>query len=122
MASKSLKAAMNAVKRRAPEKFDEKPLVDIAVRGRDNRFKKSDEKRLVKFVNAIARHSPFGRAVLEDAAKGGYTLIMECQKGTCGYCGQGIQNSVVESASDGRIAGRDAGARRTARATVRERW
>lgn len=46
---------MNAVKRRAPEKFDEKPLVDIAVRGRDNRFKKSDEKRLVKFVNAIAR-------------------------------------------------------------------
>lgn len=86
MASKSLKTAMNAVERRAPEKFDEKPLVDIAVRGRDNRFKKSDEKRLVKFVNAIARHSPFGRAVLEDAAKGGYTLIMESQKGTCGYC------------------------------------
>lgn len=76
---------MNA-ERRGAEKFDEKPLVDIAVCGRDNRFKKGDERRLVKFINTIAENSPFGRAVLEDAAKGGYTLIMENQKGTCGYC------------------------------------
>ena len=64
----------------------EKPEIDIKVKGRKGKKKETDEKRLIGFVNTIARHSPFGRAVLEDAAKDGYTLVMENQKGTFGFC------------------------------------
>lgn len=60
---------------------DEKPLVDLAVGG-----SKQNQARLTSFINTIAKNSPFGKAVLEDAAKAGYTLVMESQKGSCGFC------------------------------------
>lgn len=65
---------------------DEAPEIDIAVKGRRGKKGASDEKRLISFVNTIARNSPFGRAVLEDAAKDGFTLVMENQKDSCGFC------------------------------------
>ena len=66
---------------------DEAPLIDIQIRGRKGkRYKSEDKKRLIGFVNTIARHSPFGRAVLEDAAKDGYVLVMENQRDSCGFC------------------------------------
>lgn len=65
---------------------NEAPLVDIQIQGRKGKRRYNDEKRLTSFINTIARHSPFGRAVLEDAAKDGYTLIFENQKGSCGFC------------------------------------
>lgn len=60
---------------------EEKPLIDMPVAG-----KKEDQARLTSFINTIAKNSPFGKAVLEDAAKAGYTLVMEPQKGSCGFC------------------------------------
>ena len=68
----------------------EKPEIDIKIEGRKGRHNDADKKRLTGFVNTIARHSPFGRAVLEDAAKNGYTLVMEDQKGTYGYCDKDV--------------------------------
>ena len=65
---------------------NEAPLVDIQIQGRKGKRRYNDEKRLTSFINTIARHSPFGRAVLEDAAKDSYTLIFENQKGSCGFC------------------------------------
>lgn len=65
---------------------DEAPLIDIRLQGRKGKRRQNDEQRLTSFVNTIARHSPFGRAVLEDAAKDGYTLIFENQKDSCGFC------------------------------------
>ena len=65
---------------------DEALEIEIPVKGRKGKKKALDEKRLTHFVNTIARHSPFGRAVLEDAAKDGYTLIMENQTDSCGFC------------------------------------
>ena len=67
----------------------ETPDIDIAIKGRRGKKGASDEKRLISFVNTIARNSPFGRAVLEDAAKDGYTLIMENQEDSCGFCDKG---------------------------------
>ena len=64
----------------------EKPEIDIKIEGRKGSKNKADKKRLVGFVNTIARHSPFGRAVLEDAAGDGYTLVMEDQKDSYGFC------------------------------------
>lgn len=72
-----------------PDKFypDEKPLVDIRIVGRPGKkCGPADVRRLTRLVNTIAESSPFGRAVLEDAAKAGYTLTMEKQKDTCGFC------------------------------------
>lgn len=65
---------------------NEAPLIDIQIQGRKGKRRYNDEKRLTSFINTIARHSPFGRAVLEDAAKDGYTLIFENQKDSCGFC------------------------------------
>lgn len=65
---------------------NETPLVDIRIQGRRGKKRNNDEKRLISFINTIARHSPFGRAVLEDAAKDGYTLVFENQKDACGFC------------------------------------
>ena len=64
----------------------DKPEIDIKIEGRKGSKNKTDKKRLTGFVNTIARHSPFGRAILEDAAKNGYTLVMENQKGSHGFC------------------------------------
>ena len=64
----------------------EKPEIDIKIEGRKGRHNDADKKRLTGFVNTIARHSPFGRAVLEDAARDGYTLVMENQKDSYGFC------------------------------------
>lgn len=65
---------------------DEAPEIDIRIKGRKGKNRDVDEKRLTHFVNTIARNSPFGRAVLEDAAKDGYTLVMENQSDSCGFC------------------------------------
>lgn len=48
--------------------------------------KPKDQARLVKFINTIAENSPFGKAVLEEAAAAGYTLCFEQQKDSCGFC------------------------------------
>lgn len=69
-----------------PDYPKEAPLVDIEVKGRKGQRKESDEYRLISLINAIARSSAFGRAVLEDAAKDGYTVVMENQRGSCGFC------------------------------------
>lgn len=65
---------------------DEAPLVDIRIKERHRKKRRGEAKRLTSLVNTIARHSPFGRAVLEDAAKDGYTLLFENQKDSCGFC------------------------------------
>lgn len=41
--------------------------------------------RFAHLINMIADHSPTGRAVLEDAAKAGYTLRMQAMSGTQGF-------------------------------------
>ncbi len=86
-----MKRTLSAKEAYAPKKTpahypDEAPLVDIQIKGRKGKKQNNDEKRLISFINTIARHSPFGRAVLEDAAKDGYTLVFENQKDSCGFC------------------------------------
>ena len=63
-----------------------KSEIDIKIEGRKGSKNDADKKRLTGFVNTIARYSPFGRAVLEDAAKDGYTLVMENQEDSYGFC------------------------------------
>lgn len=56
---------------------DEKPEVDFQISG-----SAQEKRRLVSLVNRVARSSPFGRSVLEKAAKGGYSLSFETRNGT----------------------------------------
>ncbi|MBR1777159.1 MAG: hypothetical protein IJ752_01050 [Alphaproteobacteria bacterium] len=60
---------------------DEKPVVDIKLEG--NKF---EQRRMTSLINTIARNSPTGRAILEDAAKAGYTFSFERQRGSYGFC------------------------------------
>ena len=90
-------------KKNVPNKSypDEKPLVDIQIVGRPGKkCGPADVKRLTHLVNTIAENSPFGRAVLEDAAKAGYTLTMEKQKDTCGFCEAGSAMIVLNPSMD----------------------
>lgn len=48
---------------------DEKPAVDFQMEG-----SAQERKRLSSMINRVAKASPFGKTVLETAAKGGYTL------------------------------------------------
>ena len=64
----------------------ENPLINIEIKGRKGKKKEADEQRLVSLVNTIVRSSPFGRAVLEDAAKDGFAVTMENQRDSCGFC------------------------------------
>ena len=60
---------------------DEKPDVDLNLVG-----SKSEQKRLAHLINTVARHSPTGRKVLEDAAKAGYSVGFELLANSCGCC------------------------------------
>lgn len=59
----------------------ETPEVDIKLTGSD-----LEKKRLTYLINTIARNSPTGKKVLQEAAKAGYTLGFERQKGSYGFC------------------------------------
>ncbi len=61
---------------------DQKPLVDLGILAVSN----NAERRLISLVNTIAESSPFGKAVLQDAADAGYTLAFENQKDSLGFC------------------------------------
>ena len=60
---------------------DEKPEIQMNFIG-----SKTEQKRLTHLVNTIARHSPTGRKVLEDAAKAGYSVDFELLADSCGCC------------------------------------
>lgn len=60
---------------------EEEPLV-----GLDIRSKSKNKLRLTSFINEIAKNSPFGKAVLEEAAAAGYSLCFEPQRDSCGFC------------------------------------
>ena len=60
---------------------DEKPEIPLNLIG-----SKSEQKRLAHLVNTVARHSPTGRKVLEDAAKAGYSVGFELLANSCGCC------------------------------------
>ncbi len=67
-----------------PEKQypDQQPQVELGILA----VSKNKERRLISFINTIAENSPFGRAVLQDAADAGYTLAFENQKDSLGFC------------------------------------
>ena len=71
-------------KSKKPEKQypEQKALVDLGILA----VSKNKENRLVSLINTIAESSPFGKAVLQDAADAGYTLAFEDQKDTMGFC------------------------------------
>lgn len=78
------KALGNAFLKRAPSHKvyqKEEPLVDLNIRS-----KSKNKLRLTSFINEIAKNSPFGKAVLEEAAAAGYSLTFEPQRGSCGFC------------------------------------
>lgn len=58
------------------------PLVDLNLKSKS----KKNKMRLTSFINEIAKNSPFGKAVLEEAADAGYSLCFESQKDSCGFC------------------------------------
>lgn len=60
---------------------DEKPEIEIGLVGT-----KTEKKRLAHLVNTIAKNSPTGRKVLEDAAKAGYSVGFELLAESCGCC------------------------------------
>ena len=60
---------------------DEKPEVALDLKG-----SKQEQKRLASLINRIAKSSPLGKSVLEDAAKAGYSLSFEFQLYSYGYC------------------------------------
>lgn len=60
---------------------DEKPEIQMNFIG-----SKTEQKRLTHLVNTIARNSPTGRKVLEDAAKAGYSVGFELLAESCGCC------------------------------------
>lgn len=80
---------------KAPETNEkEKLLIDFKLAPRPNaKHPEREEARLISFVNTIAEKSPFGKAVLEEAARNGYTLGFENQSGSCGFCEK--ENKVI---------------------------
>lgn len=60
---------------------DEKPEIDLPVLGSAR-----EQKRLTSLINNIARHSPTGRKILEDAAKDGYSLSFNFSFDCYGSC------------------------------------
>ena len=60
---------------------EEKPEIDIKLKG-----SKNEKKRLTALVNAIAKNSPTGRKLLEDAAQNGYALDFAVQRNSFGSC------------------------------------
>ncbi|HBO59625.1 MAG TPA: hypothetical protein DD624_06940 [Alphaproteobacteria bacterium] len=60
---------------------DELPEIDLVLTG-----SKSEKKRLTHLINVIAKNSPTGKKVLEDAAKAGYSVGFELLANSCGTC------------------------------------
>lgn len=59
----------------------EKPEIDIRLKG-----SKNEKKRLTALVNAVAKNSPTGRKLLQDAADNGYSLDFLVQPNSYGSC------------------------------------
>lgn len=55
--------------------------IDLKLKG-----SKQEQRRLSHLVNEIAKHSPLGRSILENAAGQGYELCFELQPGSAGFC------------------------------------
>lgn len=71
-------------KSKKPEKQypEQRALVDLGILA----VSQNKERRLISLINTIAQSSPFGKAVLQDAADAGYTLAFEDQKDSLGFC------------------------------------
>lgn len=60
---------------------DEKPEIEFALTG-----SKTEQKRQAHLINTIARHSPTGKKILQDAAAAGYSIGFETMSNSCGSC------------------------------------
>lgn len=60
---------------------DEKPEIEFTLTG-----SKTEQKRQAHLINTIARHSPTGKKVLQDAAAAGYIIGFEMMADSCGSC------------------------------------
>lgn len=60
---------------------DEQPEIAFELTG-----SKAEKKRLAHLINMIAKNSPTGKKVLEDAAQSGYSVGFELLANSCGTC------------------------------------
>ena len=80
---------------------EEKPEIPLEIKGSHQ-----EVKRLTHMVNRIARTSPVGKSILEEAAKAGFSLSFEVQLGSIGYCSEEKKAIVLEPMfSDDRLIG-----------------
>ena len=59
----------------------EKPEIEFDLAGSN-----SERKRLTHLINSIAKNSPTGKKILQDAATAGYTIGFETMSDSCGSC------------------------------------